>query len=102
MQVLLAELDRVARDNVKQEHIAPIILTGDFNIQQNSEVFRLIIGESVRPRDLFERMDFKYENLNRNLLPCDMGITDKCQFVSRNGIAINDRYQAAVRIYHFI
>lgn len=97
MQVLLAELDRIARDNAKQQQIAPIILTGDFNIQQNSEVFRLIIGESVTPRDLFEKMDFKFGNSTRNLLPHEMGISDECQHFD---VVVNsNRYQTAVRLY---
>lgn len=96
MQVLLAELDRIARDNAQQQHIAPIILTGDFNIQQNSEVFRLIIGESVTPSDLFDKMDFKFGNANRNLLPHEMGISDECQHFD---VVVNsNRYQTAVRI----
>lgn len=96
MQVLLAELDRIARDNAEQQHTAPIILTGDFNIQQNSEVFRLIIGESVAPRHLFEKMDFRFGNLHRNLLPHEMGISDECQHFD---VVVNsNRYQTAVRM----
>lgn len=97
MQVLLAELDRIARDSAQQQHIVPIILTGDFNVQQNSEVFRLIIGESVTPRDLFERMDFKFGKARRNLLPHEMGISDECQHF--DVIVNSDRYQTAVRIH---
>lgn len=96
MQVLLAELDRIARDNAEHQHIAPIILTGDFNIQQDTEVFRLIIGESITPRDLFEKMDFKFGNLRRNLLPDEMGISDTCQHYD---VLVNsNRYQTAVSV----
>lgn len=96
MQVLLAELDRIARDNANQQQIAPIILTGDFNIQQNSEVFRLIIGESVTPQNLFEKMDLKFGNSSRNLLPHEVGISDECQHFD---VVVNsNRYQTAVRI----
>lgn len=94
MQVLLAELDRVARDNAKQQQIAPIILTGDFNIQQNSEVFRLIIGESVAPRDVFEKLNFKFGKTHANLLPYKMGISDECQHFD---VVVNgNRYQTAL------
>lgn len=94
MQVLLAELDRVARDASKQQHTIPIILTGDFNIQQNSEVFRLIIGESVVPRDVFQRMNFKFGKSHGNLIPMAMGISDECQHFD---LVVNgNRYQTAV------
>lgn len=98
MQVLLAELDRIARDNAQQQHTAPIILTGDFNIQQSSEVFQLIIGESVTPRELFEKMDFNFGySSSENLLPHEMGISDECQHFD---VVVNsNRYQTAVGIY---
>lgn len=90
-QVLLAELHRIARDNVKQQHIAPIVLTGDFNSQQNAEVFRLIVGEKIRPSDLFEKMNFKFGNTGKNLLPHEMGICDTCQHF--DVIVNSNRYQ---------
>lgn len=95
-QVLLAELDRMARDNGRQQRIAPIILTGDFNIQQNSEVFRLIIGESVAPRDVLQKMNLKFGKSHRNLLPYEIGISDECQHFD---VVVNrNRYQTAVRL----
>lgn len=97
MQVLLAELDRIARDKADQQHIAPIILTGDFNIQQNSEVFRLIIGETVAPRDVLQKVNFKFGKSKANLLPHEMGITDECQHFD---VVVNKtRYQTAVRAH---
>lgn len=92
MQVLLAELDRIARDDVHRT--LPIILTGDFNVQQTSEVFRLIVGERVQPDKLFEKMNFKFGRANRTLLPREMGISDECQHLD---VVVNsNRYQTAV------
>lgn len=100
IQVLLAELDRVARDDVEQEQTVPIILTGDFNIQQNSEVFRLIIGEHIVPGNLFAKMNFQFGRHNRNLLPREMGISDDCQHLD---VVVNsNRYQTAVRDFLII
>lgn len=93
MQVLLAELDRIAC-HTEQHRTVPIILTGDFNIQQNSDVFRLIVGESVVPRKLFEKMNFKVGNDRKNLLPREMGISDECQHLD---VVVNsNRYQTTV------
>lgn len=95
IQVLLAELDRVARDETQQHQTAPIILTGDFNIQQSSEVFRLIIGEHIVPGNLFSKMNFQFGKISQNLLPREMGISDDCQHLD---VVVNsNRYQTAVR-----
>lgn len=95
IQVLLAELDRVARNEVHQHQTVPIILTGDFNIQQNSEVFQLIIGEHIIPGKLFAKMNFHLGRASKNLLPREMGISDDCQHLD---VVVNsNRYQTAVR-----
>lgn len=102
MQVLLAELDRIARadEDAHQNRTLPIILTGDFNVQQNSEVFRLIVGESVHPNKVFEQMNFKFGRANRSLLPREMGISDECQHLD---VVVNsNRYQTAVFIYFYL
>lgn len=96
VQVLLAELDRIARDDHDTDRALPIILTGDFNVQQTSEVFRLVIGESVMPRMLFEKMDYKFGSERKNLLPLGMGISDECQHL--DVVVHSNRYQTAVRI----
>lgn len=96
IQVLLAELDRIARDEHQHNQTIPIILTGDFNIQQNSEVFRLIIGESIKPETLFGKMNFRFGSNFKNLLPREMGISDNCQHLD---VVVNsNRYQTTVRI----
>lgn len=95
IQVLLAELDRVARDEINPRQTLPIILTGDFNIQQSSEVFRLIIGEHIAPGNLFAKMNFQFSKMNKNLLPREMGISDDCQHLD---VVVNsNRYQTTVR-----
>lgn len=100
IQVLLAELDRVARNEVNPRQTVPIILTGDFNIQQSSEVFRLIIGEHIVPGNLFAKMNFQFGKMSKNLLPREMGISDDCQHLD---VAVNsNRYQTAVRNPFFL
>lgn len=104
VQVLLAELDRISRDDENQNRIVPIILTGDFNVQQNSEVFQLIIGESVKPSSLLKKMNFRIGSKNdNNLLPREMGISDDCQHLD---VVVNsNRYLTGVRrllLHNFI
>lgn len=94
VQVLLAELDRIARHDTNHHQNVPIILTGDFNIQQSSEVFRLIVGESVRPSELFGKMKFHMGDEHRNLLPNEMGISDNCQHL--DVVVHSNRYQTGV------
>lgn len=96
VQVLLAELDRISRDDKNQNRIVPIILTGDFNVQQNSEVFQLIVGESVKPSSLLKKMNFRIGSSNtNNLLPREMGISDDCQHLD---VVVNsNRYLTGVR-----
>lgn len=83
LQVLLAELDRMARDDAQHHQSVPIILTGDFNLQQNSDEFQLIIGKTVAPT---------------KLLPYEIGISDHCQHF--NVVVNSERYQTAVSIFH--
>lgn len=99
MQVLLAELDRIARNDGQHHQMAPIILTGDFNVQQNSEVFRLIIGELIEPERLFGKMKFRFGTNCKNLLPREMGISDECQHL--DVIVNRKRYQTAVSKFYF-
>lgn len=96
VQILLAELDRIARDDIETNRIIPIILTGDFNIQQNSEAFRLIVGGEIRPQKLFEQMNHNYNDAKK-LLPLSLGISDDCQHYDL--IEHNNRYQTAVSIF---
>lgn len=78
LQVLLAELDRIARDSQAFERMRPIILTGDFNVQQNSDEFCLLMGKQVHPAQLFARMQLRASN-RKQLLPVTLGISDSCQ-----------------------
>lgn len=104
VQVLLAELDRIARDETNSNRNAPIILCGDFNVQQNSEVFQLVIGDSIEPGKLMKKMNFRMGTANTNLLPREMGISDDCRHLD---VVVNsNRYQTAVRDHlnftHFV
>lgn len=75
LQVLLAELHRVA--HVKGKPI-PIILTGDFNVQQTSKPYRLICGQKINVDRVFRQANFPVETPAK-LLPNELGITDDCR-----------------------
>lgn len=94
IQILLAELDRIARDDQKFQQIRPIILTGDFNAQHNSDEFHLLNGKKVYPKQMFDRLHF--HSTNRNcILPWTLGISDSCQHLH---VHMNqNRSQTAVR-----
>lgn len=93
IQVLLAELDRIARNDDQFHRMVPIILTGDFNVQQHSDEFRLLIGEKVYPLRLLNRMNFLPKN-HKQFLPQALGISDNCQHF--HVIANQNRYETAV------
>lgn len=97
IQVLLAELDRIARDDRAFHRMRPIILTGDFNAQHNSDEFRLLIGKEVDPARLFNQTQL-HSGDRKRFLPLALGISDSCQHldVHMNG----DRSQTAVRRPH--
>lgn len=80
VQVLLAELHRIAHNG---QHAIPIILSGDFNLQPDSEPFRLITGKSVHiDKMLLQRKIFhggdSFKSMGQ-LLPNELGISDNCQ-----------------------
>lgn len=62
IQVLLAELDRLAVHSKSMESL-PIIVTGDFNSEQFTPPYRLVVDGWV----------------DANNLPIHMGIMDNCQ-----------------------
>lgn len=93
IQVLLAELDRIARHDDHFHRMVPIILTGDFNVQQHSDEFRLLIGEKVYPMQLLNRMNFHSKN-HKQFLPGALGISDNCQHL--HVVTNKNRYQTAV------
>lgn len=80
VQVLLAELDRIAHNG---QSSIPIILSGDFNLQPNSEPFRLITGKSVHIDKLMLQRKILHGGDSvksmRQLLPNELGISDNCQ-----------------------
>lgn len=81
-QVLLAELDRFACNSVTKEPL-PIILTGDFNSQPQSNVYRLIVDGEIG------------KNAHAKQLPTQLGITDHCQ---HHAVATNnERKETSVR-----
>lgn len=75
LQILLAELHRIANLN---DEIIPIILTGDFNVQQTSEPYRLITGQKISVDRVFRQANFPVETPAK-LLPIELGITDDCR-----------------------
>lgn len=83
IQILLAELDRMACHTITNQPI-PIILTGDFNSQQLTQPYRLITDGCI---------DFPN-------LPIDLEILDNCQHYS---IATNQsRNDTKVNYFYFI
>lgn len=92
VQLLLAELDRIAHNYETQstDKSIPIILTGDFNLQQDSQPYRLLVGETVNIANVFKSV-FQVKG---TLLPMELGITDNCQHY--HVVAKNRRDQTAV------
>lgn len=71
IQLLLAEIDRLAYIRHHNNHAiyAPIILTGDFNLQPSSASYNLLTQGSLQ-----------YDATNgKRILPLSMGITDDCK-----------------------
>lgn len=99
IQVLLAELDRIARDDHQFHQLSPIILTGDFNVQQSSNEYRLLIGKKVYPMQLLQQMNYNAGDC-KHFLPPALGISDHCQHF--NVVANKNRHQTAVRFCNSI
>lgn len=86
-QVLLAELDRFTCHSVTKEPLS-IILTGDFNSQPQSNIYRLIVDGEIK------------KNTHTRQLPTELGITDHCQ---HHAVAANnERKETSVRNSKFI
>jgi protein angel len=110
IQVLLAELDRIAYDDVPpqpndktaKDYYVPIILTGDFNLQPYTAPYRLLTQGFLQYDSLTERtleMCHDRSQLSgRELLPLGLGITDHCQHIH---VLNNVRNQTKVNIYIF-
>lgn len=79
LQVLIAELDRVAVHTRTGEPL-PIIITGDFNSEQYSQPYRLMTDDWIEG----------------DSLPIDLQILDNCQHLS---VATNQR-QAKTKVSH--
>lgn len=85
VQVLLAELDRIAY-NTNCSKYDPVILTGDFNLRPHSAPYKLLTQGSLKydtltPRTL-EKPNPMYANdelIGKYLLPPKLGITDECR-----------------------
>lgn len=90
VQVLLAEIDRVAYqgiDELRRTRYLPIILTGDFNFQPNTAPYSLIANGYVGYNALNKRLEIprNYEpKFGDILLPIELGITDDCQHFDRS------------------
>jgi protein angel len=85
VQVLLAELDRIAKCD-DQVHL-PIILTGDFNFQPNSPPYNLIVNgelnyENLSHQTLITKQNENHQPNGKILLPIKLCITDECQHVN--------------------
>ncbi|XP_059479980.1 protein angel homolog 2 [Neocloeon triangulifer] len=88
VQLLLAELDRVSHckiDGVTCHH--PVILTGDFNLDPFSSVYKLITSgqlryESLSKPRLKEQPGRASPPLGCSLVPPHLGVTDCCRHAS--------------------
>lgn len=102
VQILLAELDRVARIENSNDYL-PVILTGDFNLQPFSAPFELLTKGNLSYANLTQRTlnTNPYNNVTngRKLLPVKLGITDHCQHVNSNNSII---YETKVILNTFI
>jgi protein angel len=86
VQILLAELDRHAQmtDSSGQKAYMPVILTGDFNLTDQSAPFNLITSGSLNyanlsPKTLQFNKGPTNQSNGRRLLPVKLGISDECQ-----------------------
>lgn len=89
VQILLAELDRIARipttSDDSTQHYLPVILSGDFNLQPYSAPYNLIVNGQLQYDTLSHRTlstsgkGGNSPTAGRSLLPIKLGITDECQ-----------------------
>lgn len=79
-QLLLAELEKFSRESSESNKYIPIILVGDFNAQQDSNVYQLIIGKNINIMKTGIKFHSKKPFGNRSILPNEMGITDACKY----------------------
>lgn len=93
VQILLAELDRIAKIPITSEggeqlHL-PVILSGDFNLQPYSAPYNLIVNGELKYENLAQKtLSIEGRSTNsqmngRKLLPIKLGITDECQHVNQ-------------------
>lgn len=98
MQILLAELDRVAYE--PDGRYSPVILSGDFNLKPYSAPYKLLTRgqlqyENLQARTLEHNEGNVVERSGKRLLPPGLGITDDCQHA--HVVTSNVRNQTKVR-----
>lgn len=89
-QMLLSEIDRQAF--IYENNYHPIIITGDFNLNDSSPVYKFITEgyldlNCVDKRSLepLDKANTRFHIDSRDLLPPTLGITDQCSYVQEFG-----------------
>ncbi|XP_057372122.1 protein angel homolog 2-like isoform X2 [Daphnia carinata] len=95
LQLLFAELDRIASDsrkpNSEKTNCAsyhPTILTGDFNLTPDTSIYQFITQGSLLYKGLSRRqltLDARGHTLENELIPPHLNITDQCQHLNSTG-----------------
>lgn len=95
LQLLFAELDRIAFDSRKANYKSsdrisyhPTILTGDFNLTPDTSIYQFIIRGTLQYKGLSRRQltpDTRGHMLDNELLPPHLNVTDQCQHLDSTG-----------------
>lgn len=95
LQLLFAELDRIAFDSRKANSkktdwvsYHPTILTGDFNLTPDTSIYQFITQGSLLYKGLSRRqltLDARGHMLENELIPPHLNITDQCQHLDSTG-----------------
>ncbi|KAI9550997.1 hypothetical protein GHT06_000238 [Daphnia sinensis] len=95
LQLLFAELDRIAFDSRKANSdktdrvsYHPTILTGDFNLTPDTSIYQFITQGSLLYKGLSRRqltLEARGHTLENELIPPHLNITDQCQHLDSTG-----------------
>ncbi|GLV40028.1 angel [Carabus blaptoides fortunei] len=85
-QVLLAEIDRIAYKPGNPNNYIPVIVTGDFNSEPESAVYKLLVDGTLRYDNLTHRTliptNTNFGLAGKILIPDSLRITDSCQHLN--------------------
>jgi len=102
-QVMLAEIDRLAFNRTAKTYY-PIILTGDFNLQPYTGVYKFLTEGQLKYEGLskqtLEPSQDVNSTLSKELLPCRLGVTDKSQHVDVLEARVRGEDASETRLHH--